>query len=49
MGQQKRETFSKSERKWDFEYFCRVGMISGLRQKLELSENVFVELKWDFE
>ena len=27
MGQQKRGNFSKSERKWDLEYFCRVGMI----------------------
>ena len=34
--------FSKSERKWDLEYFCRIGVNLRLRQKSDLSKNNFV-------
>ena len=37
----KRGNFSKSEGKWDLEYFCEIEMILRLRQKLGLSLKIF--------
>ena len=45
----KKSDFFKSEKEWDLEYFCEIGMILRLKQKLELSHNNFVELKLDLE
>ena len=45
MGKQKRGKFSKSGRKWDLEDFCQFEMILQLRQNLESSKDIFVELK----
>ena len=41
MGKQKRGTFSQSERKWDLEYFCRIG--AGLRTFCSRRENFDLE------
>ena len=44
MGRQGTGNFSKSGRKWDLEYCCRIGKVLRLRPNLELSWNIFVEL-----
>ena len=49
MSKQEWRNFTKSEGKWDLEYFCEIEMILSLRQNFELSENIFVELKLDLE
>ena len=49
MGKQKSGKFSKSEGKWDLDYFCRTGKVLRLRQRMKLSEKSSVNLKLDLE